>query len=319
MRVVPKTLPRALLACLGAVALLTSAVAAAAAQPSASSARSPSPRSIVSTLNIKENVALNVLLPAAIRQSGTLTIATDPENPPYESYNANNTQMVGADIDLASAIAEVLGLKPSFTAIGFAGIIPALEAGRFDIAIASMGDTPAREQQVSFVDYSTDGNAIIVKDGNPDNITSMANLCGKKVAVLQGSVMLGLVTTQNSSCPKSKQIAIGVFSSQSAAYLAVQAGRDDATLTDAAVASNFIATQHTLKLEVVTSHFYGEGYNAIPIKKSNIALMLCVQQALMRLMANGDYKTILASWSMAAGGIQWPYVNDGLRFNQPTG
>jgi polar amino acid transport system substrate-binding protein len=297
--------------------MLTPAAAGAATMLSASATRSASPTSIVSSLNIKETVALNALLPASIRSSGTLTIATDPEAPPYESYNANNTVLVGGDIDLATAIAEVLGLKPKFTAISFAGIIPAIESGRFNLGISAMGDTPAREAEVTFVDYSTDGNALIVKAGNPENIKSMADLCGKTVAVLQGSVMLGLVQAQNNSC--TKKITASVFASQSSAYLAVAAGRADATITDAAVASNFIATQKNLKLQVLTFHTYGEGYNAIPMQKANLALVLCVQQALMRLMMNGDYHTILSAWNMAAGGVKWPTVNDGLRFNQPTG
>jgi polar amino acid transport system substrate-binding protein len=316
-RAVPRTACRTAAACAAALAMLAQGVAGASTRAPNVAARSLQPQWIVSTLHIKENAALHALLPAAIRSSGTLTIATDPETPPYESYAANNKTFVGADVDLASAIAAELGLKPSFTAISFPGIIPALESGRFDMAISAMGDTPAREAQVNFVDYSTDGNALIVQAGNPDHIKAMADLCGKTVAVLQGSVMLGLVQTQDQKC--SNKITVSVFSNQSAAYLAVQAGRAAATITDYAVAAYFIAKSANPHLQVLTFHTYGEGYNAVPVPKSDVALLLCVQQALMRLMMNGDYRKILSAWSIEAGAIQWPTINDGLRFNQPTG
>lgn len=294
------------LAGVAALVLATAAVTGASAAERSKAALPP----------IKENAALHALLPASIQSNG-LSIATDPEAPPYEFYAPDNKTIIGADIDLAKGVAAVLGVKANFTALAFPGIIPAIKSGRFDMSISAMGDTPVREQEINFADYSTDGNALIVRKGNPLKIKSMASLCGKRVAVLQGSIMAGLVDTQQKKC--GKKITVQTYPNQNTAYLAVKSGRADATMNDAAVAAYFIKTSKDKSLQVLTFHTYGEGYNAIGVAKGNESLLLCVQQAVERLMVSGAYTKILANWGIQAGAIKWPLINDGLRFNQPTG
>ena len=60
--------------------------------------------------------------------------------------------------------------------------LAAIEAERFDTALTGMGDTPAREEKLDFVDYSTDGNAIVVKKGNALGIKTIADLGNWKFA-----------------------------------------------------------------------------------------------------------------------------------------
>ena len=44
-----------------------------------------------------------------------------------------------------------------------------------------------------------------------------------------------------------------------------------------------------------------------------------LQQALTRLIQSGAYTKILTNWGVQAGAIKVALINDGLRFNQPTG
>src|SRR5690242_7217040 len=192
------------------------------------------------TLEIATSSALAARLPSAIKSSGALKIATDPSSPPYTYYAADGQTLIGSDIDLGNAIAAKLGLKADWSAVKFPGIIPAIEAGRFDTALTGMGDTPAREKKLDFVDYSTDGNAIVVKKGNTLAIKKIGDLCGKHVAVLEGSVMLGLVEKQNASC--TNKIDIQTFQDVNQALLQVRTGRADATMYQYGVAVYIIQT-----------------------------------------------------------------------------
>lgn len=246
-----------------------------------------------------------------------LKIATDPSSPPYTYYQADGQTLMGADIDLGNAVAAKLGLTPEWSAVKFPGIIAAIEAERFDTALTGMGDTPAREQKLDFVDYSTDGNAIVVKKGNALGIKTIADLCGKRVAVLQGSVMQGLVEQQDAKC--AAKIDIQVFQDINQALLQVRTGRADATMYQYGVAAYIIQTSpDAADLEVLAFEQYGTGYNAMPFRKADTALRDAVQAALTALKADGSYEKILTAWGMQANGLEKITVNDGLRFNQPS-
>jgi polar amino acid transport system substrate-binding protein len=262
---------------------------------------------------------LHATLPPNIKASGVVTVATDPTTPPYEYLASDNKTIIGADVDLGHAIGKALGVKFEFKPINFAGIIPALEAGRFNVAMSAMGDTPAREKAVDFVDYSTDGNSLIVPKGNPLHIKTMADLCGKNVAVQQGTVMLGLVQAQQKKC--AKHINIHIFPTNNDALLQVRTGRDDATINDYAVSVYVInhLTGGGKPLQTLTFKVYGEGYNALAIQKSERQLRNAIQQALQNLINNHTYIKVLRHWGIAAGAVQKATVNDGKRFNQPTG
>lgn len=246
-----------------------------------------------------------------------LKIATDPSSPPYTYYQADGQTLMGADIDLGNAIAAKLGLAPEWTAVKFPGIIAAIQAERFDTALTGMGDTPAREEKLDFVDYSTDGNAIVVKKGNALGIKTIADLCGRRVAVLQGSVMQGLVEQQDAKC--GEKINIQVFQDINQALLQVRTERADATMYQYGVAAYIIQTSpDAADLEVLAFEQYGTGYNAMPFRKSDTVLRDAVQAALVEMQADGSYEKILTAWGMQANGLEKITVNDGLRFNQPS-
>jgi len=268
-------------------------------------------------IEVKFNQALHDLLPADMQKSGVLRIATSAASPPYTMYAEDNKTITGGDIDLALAIGQVLGLKVQVTALAFPGIIPGILSGRFDMSISSMGDTPAREKQINFVNYSVEGNAIVVKEGNPKNILTLDDLGGRTVAVLRGSVMQGLVEQQNQK--SAKKIDIQVYPDQNEANLAVKSGRADATLSMAGTSNYYVKHNQDTGLTVLIKTLYGAGYNAIGISKNNPALLLCIEQAMQRLMASGAYEQILTKWGLEGGVISVPWVNDGAKYAQPNG
>jgi polar amino acid transport system substrate-binding protein len=291
-----------------ASALLSSTLAASAAELKIG------PNGTALTVNTSADLAAKV--PAEFK-GGTLKIATDPSSPPYTYYQADGQTLIGSDIDLGNAIAAKLGLKAEWSAVKFPGIIAAIEAKRFDTALTGMGDTPAREQKLDFVDYSTDGNAIVVLKGNPLGIKTIADLCGKHVAVLQGSVMQGLVEKQNGKC--TDKIDIQVFQDVNQALLQVRTKRADATMYQYGVAAYVIQTSpDAAGLEVLAFEQYGTGYNAMPFRKSDSGLRDAVQAALTEMKADGSYEKILTAWGMQANGLDKITVNDGLRYNQPS-
>lgn len=254
---------------------------------------------------------------AAVVTGGTLNIATAAGTPPYEYYQDGTQTLRGADIDLGDAIAAKLGLKTKYTSLDFPGIIPAVQAKRYDLSIAGMGDTPAREKVLDFVDYSTDSNSIVTTKGNPKNISGMETLCGLSVSAVEGSVPLGLLQEQNKKC--TKKIDISIMKDNATALLQVENGRANATIYQTGVAGYLIKTDKAAaNLQIVSNTEYGKGYNAIGFAKSSSKLRDLVQKALTKLQADGTYKAIHEQWGLSNNTVDKITVNDGLKYNQPS-
>jgi polar amino acid transport system substrate-binding protein len=79
---------------------------------------------ISTTLDAK----LNAMLPAKLKEAGTIRVASNVEYPPFEYYDTDNTTIIGLDKDLAEAIGQKLGVKLDFENMSFDAIIPALAA-----------------------------------------------------------------------------------------------------------------------------------------------------------------------------------------------
>ena len=68
-----------------------------------------------------------------------------------------NGKLIGFEIDVATRLAEDMGVKVEFVPTAWSGIIPALLTGKFDVIIGGMGITPKRALKVNFsqpYDYS---------------------------------------------------------------------------------------------------------------------------------------------------------------------
>ena len=85
-------------------------------------------------------------------------------------YRNDKNELVGFDIDFAEALAKELGVKVKFVPSAWDGIIPGLDAKRFDMILSSMNVTDERKKKVDFVEYFGVGQILAVKTGNPLNI-----------------------------------------------------------------------------------------------------------------------------------------------------
>lgn len=92
-----------------------------------------------------------VLLAACGRDESVLRVGMDLRYPPFETVNTSNDPE-GISVDVALAFGEFLGREVEIVNTEFGAIIPALQAGEIDIAIASMSITEARKASVDFSD-----------------------------------------------------------------------------------------------------------------------------------------------------------------------
>ncbi len=94
--------------------------------------------------------------------NGELVMATNAEFPPYEFKEGGD--ILGIDVDMATAIADKLGMELVIEDMAFDSIITAVDSGKADFGAAGMTVTPEREKSVDFSDtYVTAKQVIIVK------------------------------------------------------------------------------------------------------------------------------------------------------------
>jgi polar amino acid transport system substrate-binding protein len=254
--------------------------------------------------------ALFDLLPADIQESGVLTLATDPTDPPLEFFDENN-EIVGAEVDVAAALGVVLGIEVKLEESKFDAIIPGVEAGRFDGSLSGFADRVERQEIVDFVDFFTSSRGYLIQTGTHPELAAATDLCGLTVAVAKGTTMADAISGLSDTCSADGKDPIDgqILPDQAATVLAVQSGRADLTiLSDHAALA--IAQSSDGELDVVLRPNEGQDINGILLRKGD--LVAAIQPAMQQLMDSGTLLEIMTTWNLQELALDEATVNAGV-------
>jgi glutamine transport system substrate-binding protein len=206
---------------------------------------------------------------------------------PFEFYE--DGEYVGFDIDLINAVADEAGFEIELETTNFDGIIPGLQTGSFDIAIAGISIREDRKESVDFSDpYYESGLSIGVHIDNED-INDIDDLEGKTIATRLGSTSSDYIE-ENIDGAEANQ-----YEQLDQAYMAVENGSVDAILYDAPNVAYYIQTQGQDSLKMVGDLYQAENYG-IAISKGQEELVEAINDALATLRENGTYDEIYEKW-----------------------
>ncbi|MEM8660779.1 MAG: transporter substrate-binding domain-containing protein [Pseudomonadota bacterium] len=94
-------------------------------------------------------------------ESGVLRVAMSADQPPFSLRNREQ-KLIGYDVDLATALAEVMKVELEIVETPFANLLDTLLNNRADMVISGMTITPERTQSVSFIGpYVLSGKSIL--------------------------------------------------------------------------------------------------------------------------------------------------------------
>ncbi|SHU91200.1 amino acid ABC transporter substrate-binding protein, PAAT family [Mycobacteroides abscessus subsp. abscessus] len=289
------------------IAVVVAASGALALSGCTKNTESTSPASSSSAAPAAKVESIANTVPEAIKSSGKLIVGVNIPYAPNEYKDPSTGKVVGFDVDLMNAIAQTLGLTVDYREESdFSKIIPAIQAGTYNVGMSSFTDSKQREQQVDFVTYFSAGSLWAQRAGGQIDPT---NACGKKVAVESTTVQdTEELPAKTKACTDAGKPPIDVvkFDNQDQAANAVVVGQADAMSADSPV-TLWAIKQAGGKLvqagEVFDSAPYGW-----PVKKGS-PLAQSLLQALQHLIDNGTYKQIASSWGVQAGMIDKPVIN----------
>ncbi len=252
---------------------------------------------------VVEAPELAARVPAAMRQAGKLTIATDSDTPPM-TFDGLNLQ--GVDIDLARATAQLLGLEPVFADVWFDDLRPAIAAGKQDVGWSDTTVTPERLQLVDFVSYYDTAIIWVKRTGSS---FSPANLCGATVAShAAGGLTEDVPRADSLKCQARGEPAVTFIKALDVTEAAamVLAGQVDAFAADTPVIDSLIARTNG-QLEAA-----GQAYGVTPLgvvlaKGSQLGPV--IRDAVQRLIDGGQYRQILDRWQVPNGAIKQSVLN----------
>lgn len=297
------------------IAVIAAVVSAAVLASCGASGGKPTSasKSSTSTRPTSTSSQATIAVPAAIRDSGVLSIGTTDVYPPY-GFKQGNT-LVGYEIDIGNAIAKQLGLKAQFTLTEFAGLITGVASGRFTMAMDGISDTAAREKQVTFVDYEKSAKTLLVNAQYKGKLQSILDACGLHFVGVVGSSSVTVAESIDSQCKAKGKPGITLTSLPTGgdAYLALESGRAQVDASDYASAA-YEVSQASGKL-VMAPFQFDQTPLGIVFAKNDTAMQQAVLAALKELYASGTMASIFKKWNVPEAAL--PTVGINLATTQP--
>ncbi|MFD6876211.1 MULTISPECIES: ABC transporter substrate-binding protein [unclassified Streptomyces] len=255
--------------------------------------------------------AIAALLPADVRKTGSVRIGSSVGSPPSAYYpNGQDKPPAGQDIDIANAVAKVLGIKAERQDASFETILPALGSGKYDLGTGNFGVTAERLKTIDFVTYINDGQGFAVKTGNTTlttQVDDLTQLCGLTIGTGAGTTFEKTLTAQQGVCAAAgkKPYEVKVFSEPGAVTTALQQGRIDVVM------STINGLRHQAAQPAAQTTFLGE-YHRLDVGfafKKGSPLTPAFQAAVNELVKNGTYARILKKWGTTASAIETSRIN----------
>ncbi|MDG5973783.1 extracellular solute-binding protein [Hydrogenophaga taeniospiralis CCUG 15921] len=232
--------------------------------------------------------------PAPASQWPELRVAIDPTYKPF-TYKTEAGEPAGFDVDIAKALCDELKSKCVFVEQAWDGMIPGLQAKKYDAIISSMSITEERKQAVDFTGkYYNTPSCVVVKSAL--NLgAEAANFKGKKIGVLKAS-------TQEKYAMGELQPAgatIVPYDAQDQVYLDIKSGRLDGTVADVVeVNGGFLSTPDGKdyscaggRVPVEFEKYFGAGAG-VAIRKEDTALRDALDAGIKAIRDNGKWKEL---------------------------
>lgn len=217
-----------------------------------------------------------------------LVVGVDTSFVPFEYLNQETGEYEGFDIDMWAEIANELGMDYDLQPMDFNGLIPALQAGSMDAAIAAMTIKEERREKVDFSVPYYDAGLLVLVGVDEEEITSVDDLAGKTVATKTGT------TSYDYSMAIKGVSKVVPFPNIDGAYMELVNRGADAVVFDSPNILYYAATKGEGKVKPVGEILQAEQYGIAFPKDSELTAQ--VDEILTKMFEDGRYTEIYKKW-----------------------
>ncbi|MDM8349574.1 ABC transporter substrate-binding protein [Pseudomonas sp. sp1636] len=229
--------------------------------------------------------AATLAFASSVVAADKLKIGTEGAYPPFNLIDASG-QAVGFDVEIAQALCATMQTECEVVTSDWDGIIPALNAKKFDAIVASMSITEERMQAVDFTaPYYTNKLQFIAPKG-AEFKTDTASLKGKVIGA-QRATIAGTWLEDNLG----EVVDIKLYDTQENAYLDLTSGRLDGVLADTFVNWEWLKSDAGKGFEFKGEPVFDNDKIGIAVRKDD-PLRGKLNAALKAIVADGTYKKI---------------------------
>ena len=225
--------------------------------------------------------------PSMTMEAGKLIMSTNAEFPPYEMTD-DNGNYIGIDVEIATAIAEKLGLELEILDVDFDAALLAVQEGKSDMVMAGVTVNEDRKMVMDFSESYATGKQVIIVPENSD--VTVDNL-GEKMIGTQRATTGYIYASDDYG-----EDHVTAYDNGATAVQALMNGQVDCVIIDSAPAQEFVAANTGLK--ILETEYVVENY-AIGIAKGNTELVNAINTALAELIADGTIQSILDKYISA--------------------
>lgn len=232
-----------------------------------------------------------LLLSAAAPASagGDIRIATEGAYPPF-NYLDKDGAPAGFDVEIARALCDAMGASCSLRLVQWDALLPGLEAGDYDMVVASMARTPEREAVADFSQYYYRSRSSFVADPRREFIQTPTGLAGKALAAQAGTAQAAHIATTYGETSK-----IVLVPTLTEAFRLLGERQVDAVLADSLTAFTFLQTDAGRDFDFVGVPLPPDDPSSracIAVRKGDRELLAAVNEAIKTIRIDGTYERI---------------------------
>lgn len=233
---------------------------------------------------------------------GTFTVAVAPGGPPLATYATDAKTVVGADPDIAYAIADSLGLKLELVPVAWIDWPLGLASSKYDAVVSNVGVTEQRKEKFDFSTYRQGLHGIYVKsDSKITSIKEPKDAAGLRIIAGAGTNQERILLEWNKENVAAglKPLELQYYDDDAASLLALASGRADVIVQPHAQLVYIAARDNTIRgVGTLSAGWPDRSDVAVTTRKgSGLANVLTV--ATNDLIASGTYGKILDHWHLS--------------------
>ncbi|WP_338694933.1 ABC transporter substrate-binding protein [Streptomyces sp. Q6] len=253
------------------------------------------------------------LLPAAVRERGTLRLGGSADaSPPLGFFATDDKTRIGSEIDIATLVADTLGLKIQQELVSWENLFVGLDSGKFDAVFSNVTVTEERKEKYDFATYRLDNIAFEAKKGSSWQVKGPKDVAGKTVAVSSGTNQEKILVDWSKQAEKAglKPVTIKYFQKDTDYYLALQSGRIDGYLGPSPAVAYHVASagQSRIAGTISGGGDLVQGKIAATTKKGS-GLVDAYAAALNHVIEDGSYAKVLKRWGLSGEAVPKSEIN----------